>query len=96
MNPRTHRLLKLSIAHWERMRKDKTKDSPGAIYCPLCKEFYRNECEDCPICQETGMRYCKGTPYDIARESYFFGDKESWEHDAQAEIDFLKSLLPKP
>ena len=62
------------------------------------------DCVGCPIFNEVGGEgYCLGTPLDMAQrrlsEWEEFEDAASkmrWERAAQSEINFLKSLLPKP
>lgn len=65
-------------------------------------------CAGCPVYLKTGEIGCKGTPYSEAAGKKtawmmtpmticgieFYAAKDKWQEAAQAEIDFLKSLLP--
>lgn len=64
-------------------------------------------CYGCPV-SDGGNRWCKNTPYDTAATAHrswlvevlFTTDsvssaRNAWRAAAQAEIDFLRSLLPK-
>lgn len=80
--------LKGSIRHWEEIVEDPTRDV-GPYACHLCLLFFfdGNGCVDCPVRERTGLPTCKGSPY------YAFIAKRSSDR-AQAELDFLRSLLP--
>lgn len=106
MNPETLKALQASIKHWERMRDGKNyhDEVPDSKNCNLCIRFAKNGCclgeELCPVHQKTGAPSCANTPYhDAHTEWYFRTDKHrlspEWRKCAQAEIDFLTSLLPK-
>ena len=100
--------LKKSITKWERnvaaTMVYKIDTSIGG--CPLCVLFFSprddegRQCYGCPVSKKTGNTNCRGTPYYEVR---------NWMHDVedsngplteelakacQAEVDFLKSLLP--
>jgi hypothetical protein len=99
MNTKTLKALNDSIAHWERMRDNPNgEDRPGRRQCALCGLFNRNfadGCAGCPVKAKTGEVGCAGTPYEHANAIFGFGANRSWRKAAQAEINFLKSLLPK-
>ena len=79
--------------------------------CPLCRVFIKDTCKGCPVKLETGFDYCEKTPWRLAstaRVNWFYArinprpstenigrSKQKWRSAAQAELDFLKSLLPK-
>ena len=99
--------LKKSIAHWERLASGHRKRGEwiGPHQCALCKLFIADECEGCPVAEETGYSYCDGTPYEIVQtyvDARFLVDRESilnsqeFKSAARKELRFLKSLLPKP
>ena len=103
MKPRVLKALKASIAHWKRMRKgtQKANESPDGECCPLCNLFRSLcvGCSKCPVYKRTLRRGCHGTPWFGARYNFIMRDrgsvfKEAWEKTANAEIAFLKSLLP--
>jgi hypothetical protein len=85
MDERTKTALLGSIAKWEAIVDGTGKDY-GASNCALCTEFGKL-CIRCPVANHSGTSHCVNTPYTV------------WYHDrtqvnAQAELDFLKSLLP--
>lgn len=90
----TTEAIKGSIKKWEEIRDGKRHDS-GHSDCPLCQVYYmgNNDCDGCPVKEKTGKSNCRNTPYvDYCRASNL-GEKV--DTAAQAEIDFLTSLLPK-
>lgn len=69
--------------------------------CPLCDLFFNNNCRRCPIKINTGSIECGKTPY-MPLSKYFLYEKYSnyktnrrLKKLLQAEVDFLKSLLPE-
>lgn len=91
--------LKASIEHWKRMKRDGPKgdDRPYAWECPLCQLFLRRSdgnCNGCPVQSRTGQAFCAGSPFQQAFDC-FENYTSAWELAAQAEIEFLESLLPK-
>lgn len=98
MPPATLEALRGSIAKWERVVAQETRDL-GTDNCPLCLLFHadhfseddwsdgRECCLGCPVFEATGRKGCRGTPYDD------YSDTGKTEH-ALAEVGFLKSLLP--
>jgi hypothetical protein len=106
MDPATLEALKGSIRHWEENLAAETPDDAhtGPSHCLLCRRFHMNpNCEGCPVSQYTGQNNCHGTPYVMADRRHRFWNsmpdsdeyKERWREAAQAELDFLKSLLPE-
>lgn len=102
MNAKTLTALKASIAHWERMRDDREcGELPDCQDCPLCKRFLNRSSEEfpwclgCPVARNTGRIGCQNTPWQFANATFSVGSNRQWRKAAQAEIDFLKSLLPK-
>lgn len=101
MDPKTLTALKASIAKWERNVEAETPDKVllGASECALCKLFIYNLCKDCPVRARSGSHFCRQTPFVKTINSFFDwnegGSKDSWREAAQAEVDFLKSLLPE-
>lgn len=91
MDERTLEALKGSIAHWEQVVANPGTTPIGPYECPLCHLFNSGAsdgCSGCPVAQFTGKPGCHGTPYNAFR---FNRTAET----AQAELDFLKSLLPE-
>lgn len=96
-----------SIAHWERMRDNLSYgERPDGKNCPLCQRAFENNqvnCEKCPVMRKTGLRGCYGTPWSDAHLAYIDAFAASpakrkaalevWKKAAQAEIEFLRSLL---
>lgn len=99
---RDTKLLKESIAHWTRMRTDHTiSETPFGTDCPLCSRYCKSsygKCEGCPVEEATGQANCAGTPWRVASNAWFHAlrrNDSAWRKAAQAEIDFLRSLLPR-
>lgn len=105
MDARTLTALKASIKHWEEnvAAEHPASVTLGIIACALCAEFRRNDCNGCPVSVRTRGIACHGTPYGEAQGAYYRwrddapadeAAKLAWRKAAQAELDFLKSLLP--
>lgn len=105
MDDKTLTALKQSIDKWERNAVAETPGNfdVGAASCPLCKLFWEDDCERCPVRDETNEERCYGSPYDVALVAI-----KKWNYDphdadlrasaqaaARAEVAFLRSLLPK-
>jgi hypothetical protein len=100
--------LKQSIKHWEenlvicqesKSISDILKSiSLGSMACALCNKFTCGKCGGCPISDRTGCACCHESPYMNISKVY---DKSARCYKptmikyVKAEIDFLKSLLPK-
>lgn len=104
MPPETLAALKATISHWEtNLVRAKTREplSMGTLACPLCRKFVADDCAGCPIYLHTGEFSCHGTPYASIyrhqRDAILFDDHyhEKLVRLVQAELDFLRSLLPK-
>lgn len=102
MDDKTLTALKASIAHWEdNLVKAKAGEefSTFAEDCALCAKFapfsqsIEKDCVACPVAKKTGLLCCEGTPYcDV---SYAQREDEDCAAVVEAELDFLKSLLPE-
>lgn len=106
MDEKTLEALRGSIAKWEKIVAGSEIDRYSSN-CPLCHAFCHTHqdrlCTGCPVEQRTGEGGCNLSPYD-AWDDYHerimdpeqprtaFDDKS--RELAQAELDFLKSLLP--
>jgi len=93
-------LLK-SIERWERNLEVANDDGIfllNADSCPLCVEFYGNECEGCPVKNKTGKPYCRDTPYpDVYGLSYDkkkgrLVDQEAVIIATEKELNYLKEI----
>lgn len=107
MDDRTLEALYGSIRKWEAIVAGEGVDE-GPDNCPLCLLFYAPAlCRRCPVYQKTGASDCVGTPYiewhkwaELLETSTVFARPDDAMPDplgvrlAQAEVDFLKSLLP--
>ena len=104
MPAETIKALRGSIKKWQAI-VDGTGFDGGYMNCPLCKLFNSlgvgaNRCKGCPVYGKTGMTGCLGTPYiafEEANQLVRYGEKPR-EYEipfAQAELDFLISLLPE-
>jgi hypothetical protein len=72
----------------------------------IAMSYYGEDCWGCPVMDATSKHYCGGSPY---KDWQAVGPKARWDlsggvksldaerarRAAQAELDFLKSLLPK-
>lgn len=108
MTKKALKALKQSIAHHERMLagKEQPGERPNGKSCPLCQEFGNIlDCRGCPIRKRTGRPCCEATPYwddeNFNLQDHWEVCTDSvqtmvrWEQQAKAELEFLKSLLPK-
>ena len=97
----TKTALEKSIIHWEEVI---IEDNPNAIElghnaCALCEMFWHEDCEGCPVKENTGMIFCRNTPHEDARLAVDLWEAEPTEQGKKAfrkaavvELDFLKSL----
>jgi len=93
----TEKALRKSIAHWERIVENGGEDLEER--CALCDRYMPgrghrviggcNTLDGCPVYNKTGEDSCGGSPYETW---FYISDKLTW---AEAELSFLKSLLPK-
>lgn len=106
MPAETLKALKGSIAKWEAIVAGTGRDL-GYHNCPLCSLFAENErCAGCPVSAKSGKSGCWGTPYQetvlmthedggVAIFPASHPRHEESLASAQAELDFLRSLLPE-
>lgn len=110
MDPKTLEALRGSIRKWENIVAG-TGEDLGGKNCPLCKMFAFDAevpCLGCPVNEATGEAHCGNPEYaayddyrwEIGPDNLDTGDPTPEEQAeltrlAQAELDFLKSLLPK-
>jgi hypothetical protein len=105
MDAKTLEALRGSIAKWKAIVDGTGKDY-GGDNCPLCRLFYDGreydeslECEGCPVREHSGDQYCWGTPYEkwseLTKNSRGRANTPEKKAAAQAELDFLISLLPE-
>lgn len=98
MDDKTLAALRGSIVKWEAIVAG-TGEDHGADNCPLCRMFLYSDdglCSGCPVADRTGEIGCAGSPYEAWDETNIRGTVKT-EADralAQAELDFLRSLLP--
>jgi len=100
MNRKTETALRGSIRKWQGI-VDGTVEDEGVRNCPLCRLFFDNDCEGCPVSEDTGETYCDGSPFEVWSELGSYG-RHGWTVDgadsfvaACFELEYLKSLLPK-
>lgn len=101
--------LRGSIAKWEAIVAGNGHDS-GSDNCPLCEvfrerydEYDERECYGCPVAKAVHDEGCNKTPYeawsshqwDKKGHMPFMATTEEEKRLAQAELDFLISLLPR-
>lgn len=106
MDAKTRKALEGSIAKWEAIVAGTGADG-CADNCPLCELFLDpfSECDDCPVAERAGVGGCMNTPWEAWRKITAYTPRKyrgpgrkvesEIERDlAQAELDFLRSLLP--
>lgn len=104
MDAETLEALRGSIAKWEGIVAGTVVDECGDN-CPLCQRFNpvinpavrrQDACRGCPVMAATGEKFCYASPYGAyaALDDDCDGDEAELKALAQAELDFLKSLLP--
>lgn len=106
MNQKVRKALEGSIKKWEKIVNGTGIDK-GTDNCPLCKLFYfKKNCVGCPVFNKTKIKDCLRTPYSQWLQHQWIHKKitdpnkhkifdSKSKHIAQAELQFLKSLLPK-
>lgn len=107
MDADTLEALRGSIAKWEGIVAGTTKNH-CADNCPLCHKFNfsftgarrAQSCKGCPVMERTGRQFCDGSPYEDyedmeERVEEGYAEGAALKPLAIAEVDFLKSLLPK-
>lgn len=106
MNRKTEIALRQSITKWKQIVAGKLAER-GTLTCPLCQMFNTGfSCGECPVAERTGFSFCCDTPYWEWHEAFpdselpnhvnnnHAGPREKLVKLAQAETDFLISLLP--
>ncbi len=103
MNAATLEALKGSIRKWEGIAEGEGTDG-GWNDCPLCIMFIDGEpepCAGCPVYVKTGVGGCGETPHEMWKSNtkLVLGGRQAktplQKAQAQAELNFLKSLLPE-
>jgi len=107
MDKETLGALKESIKKWEDIVGGEGVDR-GGDNCALCHLFYKKRCVGCPVYLKTGEPDCRNTPYvewlihQVETHNIFIGEIFGYgmvcpvcKERAEAELEFLKSLLPK-
>ena len=106
MTPTARAALLESVKKWDGICDREIADE-GANNCALCQEFLKkdgieSDFVDCPVFVNTGIQYCKRTPYSKWAKAQEETDAVPWCADtpelmelAKAERDFLVSLLPQ-
>lgn len=99
MDEATLTALRGSIKKWEEIVAGTGADF-GMDNCALCQMFADDDdiCAKCPVKEKTGKPGCGGTPYNAWSQATVFGGRVTDERTkalAQAELDFLRSLLPE-
>ena len=100
MNATTRKALEDSIAHWARLVTGNRQEgeAPDWRWCALCARFYNpsDQCDGCPVKEETGVNGCDDTPYIYAANAWDAHGKDSPEfrRAARKVLAFLASLRP--
>lgn len=94
--------LQGSIAKWEAIVAG-TGEDHGWKNCPLCVMFNQpdsdHDCSGCPVADSVGEHGCEETPYIEWAEAFAGREPKiattpERKALAQAELDFLRSLVP--
>ena len=108
MSKRAEVALRGSIEKWEKIVNGTGRDT-GPQNCPLCRAYWVNGCQACPVKKHTGEDGCNDTPFDawsfahhdfddvICKDLIEKGQPYYKERRALArqELRFLISLLPQ-
>lgn len=108
MNSKTLKALKGSIAKWTAIVAGTGTDE-GQSNCALCQRFdegwgsgrcTEDDGEICPVARATGYTNCQKTPYQlwdklVRNKVVRTATTAKQRAAAQAELDFLKSILPE-
>lgn len=105
MDEQTLRALRASVEHWEENVEAETPNeaSISMHHCALCLRFFEDGCSGCPVFNVTKVVRCFRTPYGKASlkltrwhsHPYDAEYRDEWRKAAQAELDFLRGLLPE-
>ncbi len=102
MDSKTFQALKASIEKWERNARVERREDVliDADDCPLCQLFFSVGCVGCPVAEAVYDTHCNNTPFQAAVKVWFTWDygtatAADFRAAAQAEVEFLKSLLPE-
>ena len=103
----TLRALRGSIKKWEAIVAGDGRDL-GSANCPLCQLHHKDNCRGCPVAYASRRACCENTPHEAwvgaaiatggATAPISHRDPEhraELTRLAQAELDFLRSLLPE-
>lgn len=97
MDTKTLDALKASIAHWqENLAKAKAGErfETGPSECALCKLYWAENCNGCPVKDKTDLAGCRCTPYDDVFKAVRRDNAPDLVKSCEAEVEFLQSLLP--
>lgn len=101
MTYQINKALENSIRHWARVVASPLTERIGPESCALCKRYYENYCEGCPVSKRTLKIYCSDSPFVAFAEEWEAASEaksvsarrlKRLKKLAQAELDFLKSL----
>lgn len=95
MDERTLEALRGSIAKWEGIVAGTVRNE-GSSNCPLCQLYINDNCKGCPVFREARIGACRDTPFEVYIVEAVVNGRRSPSalKAAQAEVDFLRSLLP--
>lgn len=92
-------LLQETVEVWQaKLDQNPSMMRFGVLNCPLCRKYYTNDCQGCPISTYTGHQLCLDTPYeDVMAElkhSKVYDTSDAPVQKAiKKEITFLTKLL---
>jgi len=97
-----------SIEKWHGILFDNAEDR-GIDNCPLCKLYFKKDCEGCPVRGATHLPFCRKTPYvswvnlwdkvgieemRLSELDAFPAEQKLAKKHARGELWFLVKLLP--
>ncbi len=107
MDDKTLEALQNSISHWEdNLRVGRREARIFGDSCALCSLFLEevdpsndddnnNYCHGCPVKDHTGKVDCMGSPWGRCMRAWTNRDAKAFVKAAQAELTFLRGLLPR-
>lgn len=85
---RATKALKESIQHWRDVVGGNAEDI-GPSHCACCREFYNNNCVECPVSARAHDTFCRGTPYTSCEDAF----EDDRYMDCAPMLDYLIETL---
>lgn len=88
--PKKKRPIDLSIDKWEGIALKGGVDM-GTANCALCAAHRADDCEECPVMEDTGYSGCETTPYEEWCQ-HQDDEHNNWGGDKKVECDVCKRI----